>query len=140
MTIWDYQKMLTRRLLGWSILSIVAGFPLWLDSYLPIKNIGTQFIAWGAIDGLIALFGWRSAEKRQATADPIEETRKLRRILWLNTFLDIGYMAGGGWLLAKEDKGKQGTGLGVLIQGAFLFFFDLWHVLRLKNLSDQSDS
>lgn len=131
MTIWDFQKTLTRRLLSWSILSIVAGIPLWLDTYRPIKNIGTQFLAWGAIDGLIALVGWRSAEKRQLTADPANETRKLRRILWLNTGLDVGYMLGGGWLLSKEDKAKQGTGLGILIQGAFLFLFDLWHVLRL---------
>ncbi len=126
--------MLTRRLLGWSILSLLAGVPLWLDTHRPIKNIGTQFLAWGAIDALIALFGWRSAEKRQSSADPTQETRKLRRILWLNTGLDIGYMLGAGRLLAKEDKAKQGTGLGILIQGAFLFLFDLWHVLRLRRM------
>ncbi len=115
---------------------MLAGFPLWLDTYRPIKNIGVQFLAWGAIDGLIALLGRRSAEKRQATADPVQETRKLRRILWLNTGLDVGYLAGASWLLAKRDKEKQGTGFGILVQGGFLFLFDLWHVLRLRQVEN----
>lgn len=122
--------MLTRRLLGWSILSILAGFPLWLDTHRPIKNIGTQFMAWGAIDGLIALFGARSAEKRQSTANPAAETRKLRRILWLNTGLDVGYMLGAAWLMSKDDEEKRGMGFGILVQGGFLFLFDLWHAIR----------
>ena len=139
MDIWAFQRKVTRRLLSWSILSIVLGFPMWLDSYRPIKNLGMQFLTWGGIDAMIALFGQRSSEKRQAKLDDpyapdvvANETKKLRRILWLNTFLDVGYMAGGGWMLAQDEETRRGHGVGVLIQGGFLFFFDLWHALRLR--------
>jgi hypothetical protein len=53
-------------------------------------------------------------------------------LLWINTALDVLYVLGGLWW-AKRDSGDgeaKGNGLGVMIQGAFLFVLDLIHALN----------
>ena len=54
------------------------------------------------------------------------EARNLRRLLRINAVLDIGYMAGGLALLLRPGSSERarGVGLGILLQGAFLFLFD----------------
>jgi hypothetical protein len=105
---------------------------------------GTAICRLGLIDALIALFGKRSAQKRQANLmDPLaieitsQESRKLRKILWFNAGLDIGYMAGGIGLAltkGKENTGWRGHGIGIIIQGGFLMIFDLIHALKIPTL------
>jgi len=51
-------------------------------------------------------------------------------LLWINTALDVLYVAGGLILaLAFGSRGMdwQGHGWGIVVQGAFLFLFDLIH-------------
>lgn len=141
MSIWRFQTALTHRLLAWSILSIISGALLALFRDGLLRGLGAQFIGWGFIDALIALGGQQAAQKRLAIlpdpADPAvtaAETKNLRRLLAFNTGLDVLYILGGVWL--ERSKGKRnrlarGTGLGILIQGAFLFVFDLLHTIRL---------
>ena len=67
----------------------------------------------------------------RATAD--ETARNLRRLLWFNAALDVGYMAGGVWLArskGRDDANWRGQGWGIVVQGAFLFVFDLVHARR----------
>ncbi|MBI1259787.1 MAG: hypothetical protein GC204_20155 [Chloroflexi bacterium] len=52
------------------------------------------------------------------------EAHNLRQLLWINTALDLLYVAGGRWLIRR---GKHGTGWGIVVQGMFLFLFDLLH-------------
>jgi carboxylesterase len=58
------------------------------------------------------------------------ESRKLKRTLWINTGLDLLYIA-GGIILAATLGGSNpvwgGHGWGIIVQGAFLLFFDLIH-------------
>jgi hypothetical protein len=141
MNIWHFQTALTRRLLAWSIFSIISGALLTVFRDGLLRGIGAQFIGWGFIDALIALGGRQAAQKRLAALpDPTDpaitaaETANLRRLLALNTGLDVLYILGGVWL--ERTKGQsnrlaRGSGLGILIQGAFLFVFDLLHTLRL---------
>jgi hypothetical protein len=141
---WNFQRQLTRRLLVWSGVSVLAGLLLQLRSGTFWPAFGQQSAAWGAIDAAIAFFGQRRADQRAAEPDAGEpqvqrqEARQLRRILWINTFLDIFYMAGGAWLIGtkgKDDEGERwrGHGWGIIIQGAFLFFFDLVHALLIDS-------
>ncbi len=138
--IWRYQAALTRRLLTWSLFSILAGLAMQAGGAVA-RAAGIQFIGWGAVDAAIALFGRRQSQKRHAqpNADSVAviaaETGKLRRLLWLNTALDVLYMAGGLLLIRRRganDLRWRGHGLGILIQGSFLFFFDLFHALPLR--------
>ena len=139
--IWNFQHQLTRRLTFWSLASIAFGLPiLTLSPFW--RGVGIQFIAWGAIDLIIALVGANSAKRRKARLSPDElagtappEAAKLKRILLINTALDVLYMAGGLALiltLGADNPEWQGHGWGIIVQGGFLFFFDLYHALKLR--------
>ena len=130
MNVWDYQRILTRRLIQWALISLgiggllVSGRRFW-------RGVGGQFIGWALVNLGIAWFGIRTSEdRRSALPDPFapevleREAHNLRRLLWINTVLDLLYIAGGRWLIRR---GKRGTGWGIVIQGAFLFLFDLLH-------------
>jgi hypothetical protein len=141
--IWQFQAALSRRLLAWSGLSVGAGAALALLSDPVWRGFGAQCAGWGLIDAVIAGLGLRqthrkAAEQEAHRADEQAEARKnLRRVLWINTGLDIAYVAGG--LLLAATKGREGThrrfwrgsGWGIVLQGGFLLVFDLIHALLL---------
>jgi hypothetical protein len=145
-TIWHFQHTLTRRLFVWSGFSIAAGLGMQLSNAF-WRGVGAQAIGWGAIDAIIAWFGQRSAWKKQTRlpdllSPPVvaKETRNLRRLLWINTFLDIFYVMGGLWVALTKGRANhtwRGHGWGIVVQGGFLFLFDLYHALQLprKELS-----
>jgi hypothetical protein len=139
--IWGFQQTLTRRLFIWSGLSIIVGLGLLgLDSFW--RGFGIQALAWGLIDAAIAFFGGLTARRRYAALpDPLapvcvrNESQKLRRLLWVNAGLDVGYMAGGLALaltLGANDPAWQGHGWGIVAQGGFLFLFDLYHAWIIR--------
>lgn len=138
--IWDYQDVLSRRLLLWSALSIIVGALLVaFGASAWWRGFGVQALAWGAIDAAIALGGQLSARKRRAAgpggpAAFAREARNLRRILWINTGLDVLYLAGGTALvytLGAQNAFAAGSGWGVIVQGGFLFIFDLLHAIAV---------
>jgi pimeloyl-ACP methyl ester carboxylesterase len=132
--IWYFQKLLSHRLLAWSVLSIAAGLVLWFSVGEFWRGFSVQAMAWGGIDALIALLGLRGLTARLDA--PVDENanaakaRGLRRILWINTGLDGLYVAGGLALifsLGVENAFNRGMGWGVVVQGSFLLLFDLLH-------------
>lgn len=136
MNIWTFQKRISRYLFLWSGLSISAGIFMFLLKDIFWTGFASQAVVWGLIDGGIAVFGQRSAQKRRAKLSgknprlvEAEETLTLRRTLQVNAVLDVIYVAVGLWLaLARPEILLQGVGWGVVVQGAFLFAFDLIHV------------
>lgn len=139
MNIWQFQDLLSRRLLRWAALSIGTGIFFSLGSTFA-RRLGSQFVGWGLVNALIALWGEASMRRRldqieNPGADDVlsKEEANLRQLLWINAGLDLLYIL-GGFLWMKRDRGDhgaQGTGWGVVIQGVALFLFDLVHVLRL---------
>ncbi len=138
---WQFQQTLTRRLSIGALVSILLGLGMFLLRTPLWNGIAIQFVAWGLIDLLIAQGGAVGTRKRrarltveQAAAAAPQEARNLARILWINTALDVLYMLGG--VLAARFPGASnplwlGTGIGIFLQGAFLFFFDWFHALRV---------
>jgi carboxylesterase len=136
-TIWDLHETISRRLLTWSGLSIVAGLALLLAGDRFWRGFGIQAGLWGAIDAGIAVVGsWQSQRRRASLPDADaaqvleREARKLRRLLWINTGLDVLYAVGGITLsltLGAQNPNWRGHGWGIVVQGAFLFAFDLIH-------------
>jgi len=136
--IWDFENLLTRRLFLWAVLSflvgagmIILGDPFW-------RAFGIQALVWGGINGVIAWFGLRRVKKH--LGQPLglqseeQEANKIRKLLWLNNALDVVYVAGGAaaaYFLGGDSAYWSGTGWSVILQGTFLFFFDLWHALRV---------
>ena len=104
------------RVLGrWAVGSLVAGGLLSLDPRT--RGFGRQTAAWGVVDGAIALVGAR----RQAAGRTTEPAR-LRRVLLVNAWLDVGYLATGAWLVRRTRW--RGDGAAVVVQGAFLLWLD----------------
>ena len=142
MNIWDFQTRLTRRLLIWSVLSVVFSTLTFFSVNSLLRGLAIQFCVWGIIDAGIAIFGAYASAKKQAKlqADELAETKEanwLERILWINTALDVLYILGGLWLMqtwGTESPLWRGHGLGIVIQGGFLFFFDFFHAFSLRNL------
>lgn len=135
--LYSFQHRLGVRLLGWSVPSMLIGGGLLFTGLPLLHGIGVQALIWGAIDAALAVSGIVGAV-RGSRAYPdetgtIRKTMRLRRILRINTYLDVLYVAIGIALplLFGADAFLLGNGIGVVIQGLFLFVFDLVHAQRL---------
>ncbi|RCK74943.1 MAG: hypothetical protein ANABAC_1660 [Anaerolineae bacterium] len=145
MDIWKFQRLILQRLIIWVGISIALGlaFLLFRNEYW--NGMAIQFIAWAIVNLAIALFGKRSLDRRYASLKKAErqaqaevERNKLVRTLWVNTILDALYIIGGRLVmifLGKDSLLWQGMGLGIILQGSFLFFFDLIHARLAANIA-----
>lgn len=129
---------ISRQLGTWALASVGVGAVLLATSDGPAWNaFALQCLAWGAIDGVIALAGASSARRARRTAgDPARtaaEHDRLRRLLLINAGLDVVYVLVGIAIVVwwRTDAGF-GHGVGVLVQGGFLLGFDAWHAWRLR--------
>ncbi len=92
-------------------------------------------IGWSAVNLCIATLGYFSTLKVDPsgwdTYQNVQEHYKIQKILLFNAGLDVGYMLGGAYLMergqreVKNAERLRGFGRSILIQGAFLFVFDL---------------
>lgn len=137
---WRASARIGLQLGAWALASVALGALLWVAAPGPgVRAFALQFLVWGAIDGAIALAGaaaLRRARARGEVDDPARapaERRRLRRLLLVNAWLDVGYVVVGVALLAlwRTPEGA-GHGLGVLVQGGFLLGFDAVHARRLR--------
>lgn len=138
MTIWKLQGRISRHLLIWSALSVVAGVallfaaPFW-------RGVGLQALVWGVIDAAIAGFGLLTLRRKRNRPDAgrpdvlTKETRNLRRLLLINAGLDVLYLVAGGVVLyAFTTEFARGNGVGIIVQGGFLLLFDTFYALRVE--------
>jgi hypothetical protein len=138
MNIWQFQRQLSRRLLLWSGISTLLGI-LMLPFGKFWRGVGSQFIGWALVNAGIAAGGdFVTGQRRLKTAQPdapqvlLREGDSLKRLLWINAGLDIFYMLGGAWMMGRKGSkdGQRGSGLGIIVQGLFLFVFDIFHATR----------
>ncbi|MFO7661732.1 MAG: hypothetical protein R6X18_03975 [Chloroflexota bacterium] len=143
MGFWKFQDRLTLWLLSWGMASIASGLMLGRSEDDFRRGIGEQFVGWGVINAVIAVLGQRGSLKKRRLPDANEveslsrERNKLKRLLWINTGLDVVYMA-GGWRAVQTrgqmDERWRGRGWGIIFQGGFLFFFDLINAVLLSRI------
>ncbi len=130
-----FTHTLAHRLICWGAFSTIGGVimqfsrrPFWI-------GFGQQAIGWGLIDALIALVAGRSTSRSFSTTT-------LRRVLLINTGLDVLYMV-GGFIFARTkgatDEKLRGQGWGIVLQGLFLLKFDLIHALLVPPDTPGSD-
>jgi hypothetical protein len=128
-----YTQTIMRRLLLWGALSTIGGVLLQFSRKPFWIGVGQQAIGWGVIDALIALFAGRATSRSFSG-------KTLRRVLLFNAALDVLYML-GGFIFARTkgatDDKLRGQGWGIVLQGLFLFKFDLIHGLFVPNESDE---
>lgn len=120
---------------GWAVANIAGGLVLQnntdgSDKYFHLMNAG-----WNGVNLAIAGLGYYGA----MNADPssldmmgtIQEQYKFQKILLFNAGLDIGYMAGGLYLMERSKNTEnnperlKGFGRSIILQGGFLMAFDL---------------
>ncbi|MEO1626320.1 MAG: hypothetical protein AAFV25_14280 [Bacteroidota bacterium] len=120
---------------GWAVGNIAVGSILMnqregSDKYFHQMNVG-----WNAINLGIASFAYWAALKSDPASftliESLEEQQKIQKVLLFNAGLDIGYIAGGLYLMERSKNTEKnsdrlkGFGQSILLQGAFLFVFDL---------------
>ena len=139
--IWLYQTRISSQLFAWSALSVFGGVALLLLVLDPFwRGVGLQGVVWGAIDAGIAFFGQLGMRRKLADVpDPndrgvqLEEARRLQRLLFINAGLDVLYVAVGVGIVLTfgvDNTFARGNGVGIVVQGAFLLLFDLFHGWR----------
>ena len=137
MALWRFQRRLTSLLLGWAAASMGVGLALWRSDDPLRRGVGEQYAGWGAVNAIIALIGRRPPAEANSLVETAARKRTLSRLLWVNTGLDVLYVL-GGWRVLRgrgaADARWRGRGLGIMLQGGFLFFFDLLHAVALRRV------
>lgn len=134
-----YQQSLAIQKTGMIVLSTWAGLNIisGLTGNFKLKNDSKYFFqmnaAWNVVNLGIAAIGFSGIANAVIDVDTqfmFEEMRKFDRILLINAGLDILYIAAGSYLLNKglnENKSRFiGYGRSVILQGGFLFLFDVF--------------
>ena len=90
---------------------------------------------WGAINLGLATAGYLAAQKTDPTQfntfQTFEEQYKIQKILLFNAGLDLAYATAGMYLVErskntlKKPERLRGFGESIILQGAFLFAFDV---------------
>lgn len=90
-------------------------------------------LGWGLVNSGLAIAslvaGGADPETRGALGASLEASNDLAMVFWVNTGLDVAYMAAGAWLWergnARSEPRTVGFGQSLVVQGAFLFVFDM---------------
>lgn len=121
----------------WAVGNIAVGSVLAMKKEGEEKAFHQMNALWNGVNLTIAGFGLYSAMTADAASfglfETFDEQQKIQKVLLFNAGLDVGYMAGGLYL---REKGKntldleksmkyKGWGKSIILQGAFLFVFDL---------------
>lgn len=139
--VFEFQARLLPVLLGWAAGSIVTGVVWALGQSSRLRGMGSQFALWGVIDGIIGVAGLLGARRNAERYASGELTRaehdrhadRFEQIVWVNTALDVGYVLGGLRLARRGgDEFRRGTGWGIVVQGAYLFVWDVILAVLLR--------
>ncbi|MGV1037437.1 MAG: DUF6992 family protein [Candidatus Nanopelagicales bacterium] len=115
------------RLAGLGAANVVAGLGFWrFGRGEQVPAFGQQSAMWGLVDLGIA---------GVSLARPAGEASRVRTVLLVNAGLDVAYIAGGAHVAYHRStfggrvssEAARGHGLAVIVQGAQLLAFDLWH-------------
>jgi len=118
-------KRIGNTLLVWSIASIIVGFALYFFSFDPLfQGMGFQAMLWGGID-LVVFF--TVLKRRQ------HDLEKIKQELTISIRLEVIYLIIGLLILLfmGQDPYFAGHGYGIIIQGLFLIFLDLYYYRSL---------
>lgn len=141
---WHLQRVSTQKkgmiTLGtWAVGNILVGGVMMNNTKGSSNRFHQMNLFWNVVNLGIATGGYYgvSSEKTASLKETVSQYQKLNQLLLFNAGLDIGYMMTGLYLKekAKNSQKRQamyrGYGNSLLLQGGFLFAFDV--VLYLIN-------
>lgn len=127
----DYNKSGMIILGSWALGNIALGGIMAGRTTGETKAFHQMNIYWNTVNLAIAGFGYYSAMNEVPSSEfweTMNAQNSIEKILLVNAALDLGYMAGGMYLLERGrrlDKDQfKGFGKSVILQGAFLMSFD----------------
>jgi hypothetical protein len=104
-------------------------------------------LGWGLVNAGLAASGlWTASHTDPASFDLYQSTlehHRLQKIFLFNAGLDAGYMMGGLWMVEKSKTALKhqdrlrGFGKSILLQGAFLFVFDIGAAIYHQRLEQR---
>jgi hypothetical protein len=121
---------------GWALGNMaVSGILLANNEGGVPKGYHQMNIGWNAVNLTIAGFGYLAAIKSNPASfdlfGSIDEHYKIQKIFLFNAGLDVGYMAAGAYVMERSKSSLtnpeqlKGFGQAIIVNGAFLFVFDL---------------
>ncbi len=127
---------------GWAVGNMILGGIQMGRTEGHVKSFHQMNLAWNSVNLIIAGFGYYNALNAGSDLTLLEtfaEQKGIENILLLNAGLDVGYMLGGLYLLERsKNVGKRqdmlkGFGQSIMLQGGFLFAFDVIMVIIHRN-------
>lgn len=121
-------------LLGsWATLNILSGSGGYFLSENDTQYFHQKNAGWNVVNLGIAGFALYGISQTDASvlsySESLRELQNLDKVLLFNAGLDVGYMATGAWLwergIRKDSQRLKGYGKSLILQGGFLFAFDL---------------
>ncbi len=118
----------------WAVGNIASGAALRGRHTGAERQFHNMNIYWNLVNLGLATAGYLSAGKDPASFDLFETMQahqSFQKTLLFNAGLDVGYVLGGLYLIERSRRGTKnadtfkGFGRSVVLQGAFLFGFDL---------------
>lgn len=139
------QSRIGMTILGsWAAGSIVAGGIGMTQTSGSDRYFHEMNVAWNAVNLTIAGFGYFGSMKNPASftlSETIREYQSYQNILLFNAGLDIGYAAFGAYLWERGIRNNSdrsiGYGQSLILQGAFLFVFDVILYVASRSESNQ---
>lgn len=122
----NLNKRIALPLLIWGIINTIVGALYFIPASDLIKGVLLQALFWGLIDAILGLITY--LRKKEFKLE------KIKKILLINTYLDVLYVVIGIILIMLGISAfLAGNGLGIIIQGLFLFIVDLIHYRYIKD-------
>lgn len=128
---------------GWAISNMVYGGYGWSKYNDERKYFGQMNLMWNIVNASIAgfaLYQFHNTDIASLTTEQmISNHNKTQNLYLFNTGLDILYMAGGAYMINASKRSEKygdllkGYGQSVILQGGFLFVFDLAMYLIQRN-------
>lgn len=119
---------------SWAVINIAGGLILQSKSEGELKYFHQMNAGWNIVNaGISGLSLIRSLKEKSQTSNFNSSVKKLegfQRALLFNAGLDVGYIVGGIYLIERSNRELKpdrlrGFGKSIVLQGAFLFVFDL---------------
>jgi hypothetical protein len=120
---------------GWAVSNLLTGAYGWTTQTGSTKYFHQMNTMWNLVNLSIAgfaLYNFASTDISLLTAgDMFQKHMTFEKLFLINAGLDIIYMSAGGFLIHRAGKSEKnslrykGYGRSVIMQGAFLFAFDL---------------
>ena len=131
---------------GWAVTNIAIGGIAMTQTNGVTKHFHQMNAAWNLVNLSLATVGYLGTLKIDPASLGLYESTKafynLQKTFLFNAGLDLGYMAGGAYLIERSRRENvnsdllKGFGRALILQGAFLFLFDVGATIAQSNHSD----